>query len=79
LTDAGAVGEVTGDAWAGRFCAGARAGGDARCAGGAVTGVGAAPPAEGGDAPRRASRRRRTSSGSSGFIFLYIGVSVTWR
>ena len=69
------VGDATGEVWAGRFCPELEAGraddgGDARALGGGdATGGGASPPLEGGDAPSLARRRRRMSSGSSGFIF----------
>ena len=87
------VGDATGDVWAGRFCpeleagralwGGDRAlwGGDARAlAGGDATGGGAWPSVEGGDAFSRANLRRRTSSGSSGFIVLCLlnGQMVPW-
>jgi len=87
------VGDATGEVWAGRFWpeleagradggdARALAGGDARWLGGGdVTGGGCSPPVEGGDAPSRARRRRRMSSGSSGFIVLCLlnGQMVLW-
>ena len=90
------VGDATGEVWAGRFWpeleagradeggdarALALAGGDARALGGGdATGGGAWPSVEGGDAFSRANLRRRTSSGSSGFIVLCLlnGQMVLW-
>ena len=87
------VGDATGDCWAGRFCPEAEAGralvggdralwgGDARALGGGdATGGGAWPSVDGGDAFSRANLRRRTSSGSSGFIVLCLlnGQMVLW-
>ena len=67
--------------WGGDARALALAGGDARALwGGDATGGGAWPSVEGGDAFSRANLRRRTSSGSSGFIVLCLlnGQMVLW-
>ena len=78
------VGDATGEVWAGRFWPELEAGralwgGDARALGGGdATGGGAWPSVDGGDAFSRANLRRRTSSGSSGFIFAFGALFRLW-